>query len=141
MITAEEVAQIQEQLGRLSIMAAEIDLDAFIEVANQIGSPQALAAGIDPRAVGNAPEWAEMARLLKPFRDQAVQRVDRARTSRSTHGLERHYGPDDETVRPELACPGCGERRVDELTLNEDGSVVCATCGKRYSVAGEEQPE
>ena len=130
MITPERVAEIQQQLGQLSIMAAQLDLDAFIEVTEQVGSPQALAAGIDPRAVASAPKWNEMARLLKPFRDHAVERLDRIRAQRELP----HYGPDDDEVRLEFACPGCGERRVDELKLADDDSAQCLSCGRRYQL-------
>jgi DNA-directed RNA polymerase subunit RPC12/RpoP len=70
-----------------------------------------------------------MARLLKPFRDEAAARMTKIRADLAES--------DDDLVNAALACPQCGERRVDELGLNEDGSVVCATCGRRYSVAEE----
>ena len=44
----------------------------------------------------------------------------------------------DELVAAEAGCPGCGERRVDELSINEDDSVLCATCGRRYQLPGSE---
>ena len=41
--------------------------------------------------------------------------------------------PEDETVSPDNACPGCGENRLDWLAWDEDGTVVtCATCGASY---------
>ena len=130
MISQEDTARIQEEIGALSLQAVRIDVDGFIEACEQIGSPQALAVGIDPRAVTSAADWAEMARLLKPFRDEAVARLAMIR--------ERLAESDEDLVETTMACPSCAERRVDELTLNDDGSVVCATCGRRYSVAGEE---
>jgi formylmethanofuran dehydrogenase subunit E len=129
-ISREDIARIQKELGVLSLQAVRIDVDGFIEASDLVGSPQALAAGIDPRAVTSAGNWAEMARLLKPFRDRAVYRLAAIR--------EELAESDDDLVEPAMACPGCGERRVDELGLNDDGSVVCATCGRRYSVAGGE---
>jgi len=128
-ISQEDVARIQEEIGALSLQAVRIDVDGFIEVCDEVGSPQALADGIDHRAVTSAADWAEMARLLKPFRDQAVARIGAIR--------EEQAESDDDLVEAGMACPGCAERRVDELTLNDDGSVVCATCGRRYSVAGD----
>ena len=128
MITQEDVARIQEELGALSLQAVRIDVDGFIEACDEVASPQALAAGIDPRAVTNAAGWAETARLLKPFRDQAVARLAAIR--------ERRAESEDELVPPGAACPSCGERRVDELAINAD-EVVCATCGRRYSLAGD----
>ena len=129
MISQDDVARIQDELGRLAIEAVRIDVDGFIEACDLVGSPQALAAGIDPRAVTSAGNWAGMARLLKPFRDEAVGRIAVIR--------ERLAEDDDDLVEAAMACPSCGERRVDELGLNDDGSVVCATCGRRYSVAGD----
>jgi len=41
--------------------------------------------------------------------------------------------PEDETVSPDNACPGCSENRLDWLAWDEDGTVVtCATCGASY---------
>jgi DNA-directed RNA polymerase subunit RPC12/RpoP len=126
-ISQDDVARIQDELGRLAIEAVRIDVDGFIEACDLVGSPQALAAGIDPRAVTSAGNWAEMARLLKPFRDRAVVRLGAIRAEMAES--------DEDLVPREAACPSCGERRTDELGLNEDGSVVCATCGRRYSAA------
>ena len=128
MISQDDVARIQDELGRLAIEAVRIDVDGFIEACDLVGSPQALAAGIDPRAVTSAGNWAEMARLLKPFRDRALARLGAIR--------EEMAESDEDLVPREAACPSCGERRTDELGLNEDGNVICATCGRRYSVAG-----
>ena len=130
MIGQDDVARIQEQLGRIAIEAVRIDVDGFIEVTEMVASPQALAAGIDPRAVTSASGWAEMARLLKPFRDHAVERLAIIRSELAEN--------DEEQVPREAACPQCRERRVDKLTINEDDSVVCATCGNRYALPGSE---
>jgi hypothetical protein len=48
----------------------------------------------------------------------------------------------DPQVRPEWACPGCGERRMDWLVWTaDDDHVVCATCGAPYDPAdGELHP-
>ena len=126
MITNDEVARIRDEIGRLALQAARIDLDGFLEAAEVIGSPQALASGIEPRAVTSAAEWTSIARLLKPFRDDAVTRLDRIREVVSED--------EGDLVDRTQACPRCGERRVDELGLNEDGSVVCAICGRLYSL-------
>jgi len=82
-ITPEEIADIQQAIGELALRATQIDLDAFIEVTDEVSSPQALAAGINPRPVPSASEWAEIARLLKPFRDDALARVRRIRGERA----------------------------------------------------------
>jgi hypothetical protein len=74
-----DTARVQEQIGELAIRAAGIDLDAFLEVAEQVGSPQAMAVGINPKAVTSAADWTELARLLKPFRDAAVERIEQIR--------------------------------------------------------------
>ena len=129
MISQEDIRRIQDEIGRLALQAVRTDLDGFLEATDAVGSPQALPAGIDPQAVGSAGEWAEIARLLKPFRDDAVARLALIR--------ERLAESEDDLVAADQACPGCGERRVDELSLNEDGSVICATCGNRYSIAGD----
>jgi hypothetical protein len=62
--------------------------------------------------------------LLKPFRDEARQRIAAIRAER-----------EGEDVAPTgAACPGCGERRVDELVINDDGCVLCLTCGRHYQI-------
>jgi DNA-directed RNA polymerase subunit RPC12/RpoP len=133
-ISEQDIARIQDQLGKLALDVVRIDVDGFIEASDLIGSPQALTAGVNPKAVASAGEWAEMARLVKPFRDHAVERINTIREELAEN--------DDDLLTREAACPGCGERRVDELSINEDDSVVCATCGRRYQVpasgAGEE---
>jgi hypothetical protein len=72
----EEIKAIADQIGELAIAAAAIDLDAFLDLAERVGSPQALTAGIEPRAVTSAGDWVELAGLLKPFRDAAVERIE-----------------------------------------------------------------
>ena len=49
---------------------------------------------------------------------------------------EPHDNPDDSNlVPPNFACPGCGERDVDQLICDEDGeSVACQKCGTSYIV-------
>jgi hypothetical protein len=38
-----------------------------------------------------------------------------------------------ELVDPRGACPGCGERIIDNLVWQDDGETVrCATCGRKY---------
>jgi len=39
---------------------------------------------------------------------------------------------DDEVAEAD-ACPGCGERNVDNLVWQGDGTVKCTTCGKQYA--------
>ena len=51
----------------------------------------------------------------RPHRD-ALTRLDRIR--------EQVGQADADLVERDQACPRCGEMRVDELGLNEDGSVV-----------------
>ena len=128
MISDQDVARVQDELGELALQALRIDLDGFIEASEAVGSAQALSAGVSPRAVASAGEWAAMARLLKPFRDHVVARAAQIR--------EEIADPAD--FAPEgCECPGCGERRVDELAINEDESVLCATCGRRYMLPAE----
>ena len=47
--------------------------------------------------------------------------------------------PEEEFVPQEAACPRCGERRVDALTINDEDSVDCATCGHRYQLPPKEE--
>jgi len=122
MISEQDVARVQRQLGELALQAVRIDLDGFIEASEAVGSAQALSVGISPRAVTSAGEWAEMARLLKPFRDHVAGRY-------ATLQAELR---DEDLVRPGHGCPSCGERRMDELIVQEDESVECSTCGRRY---------
>jgi len=35
-------------------------------------------------------------------------------------------------VRPEAACPSCGEQRIDWLVWTDDETVRCASCGGEY---------
>ncbi|MPZ49030.1 MAG: hypothetical protein GEU75_06945 [Dehalococcoidia bacterium] len=83
LISPEETTAIQEQLGRLALAASEIDLEGFLELCEQVGSPQALASGLNPRAVSSAGDWAEQARLLKPFWEDARSRVQAIREGAS----------------------------------------------------------
>jgi DNA-directed RNA polymerase subunit RPC12/RpoP len=129
LISETDAARIQNQLGQLALDAGRIDLDGFLELAEQAGSAQALAAGLDPKLVTGASAWAEMARLLKPFRDDAVARLTQIRAE---------VEDPDGVVAPEAACPSCGQRRMDELAINEDDSVLCSTCGRRYQLPGSE---
>ena len=40
----------------------------------------------------------------------------------------------DDLVAEADACPGCGERNVDNLVWDKDGQTVrCSTCGKQYT--------
>lgn len=59
------------------------------------------------------------------------------RTSKPTaEDLKADYLPletDDEQVAESMACPNCGERRMEQLVSN-DGQVHCATCGTDYEV-------
>jgi hypothetical protein len=129
-ISEDDVARVREQLGEFAIASLRIDLDGFLEVVDQVGSPQALSHGFSPQVVASAAEWQELALLLKPFRDEARQRIAAIRAER-----------EGEDVAPAgAACPGCGERRVDELVINDDGSVLCLTCGRRYQLPGEGEP-
>ena len=43
--------------------------------------------------------------------------------------------PEGEEMAPEDACPDCGERRVDEIKVADDGSVLCLNCRCRYQLA------
>lgn len=52
------------------------------------------------------------------------------RTNRKTKGSAEMDG--EEEVRPEWACPKCGEKRMDYLT-NVDGHITCA-CGHGYDI-------
>jgi hypothetical protein len=74
-----------------------------------------------------------MARLLRPFRDHVVERAAAIRLE-----LEEHSG---DLVEPEQACPGCGERHIDRLAINEDDSVVCSNCGRRYHLPDEDRTD
>ena len=124
MISEQDVARVQRQLGELALQAVRIDLDGFIEASEAVGSAQALSVGISPRAVTSAGEWAEMARLLKPFRDHVAGRY-------ATLQAELR---DEDLVRPGHGCPSCGERRVDCLIIQDDESVRCGTCDRQYEL-------
>jgi len=127
-ISDADVARIRDQLGELALQVVRIDIDGFLEVTDVLGSPQALSHGFSPKVVASASGWSEQARLLKPFRDNAVTRLAQIREERAG----------DDLVPREAGCPSCGERRVDELVLNEDDSVLFATCGRRYQLPGRE---
>jgi transcription elongation factor Elf1 len=41
----------------------------------------------------------------------------------------------EQLVAPKFACPDCGERRADELIINEDNrGVTCVSCGQWYQL-------
>ena len=130
MISQDDIRRIQDQLAHLAIEAVGIDLDGFIEVTDMVGSPRALAQGIEPGTVTSASGWAEMARLLKPFRDHARERLAIIRSELAEH--------EEDLVQRGQGCPQCLERHVDRLTINDDGSVLCSTCGQRYQLPGNE---
>ena len=129
--TPEQTQATQLRIGRLAIEASTIDLDGFIAVTEAVASPQAAASGINIAAVNSAAGWAELARLLKPFRDRSAAMVERIRAERE--------GLDDDLVPPGAACPRCGELHVDELALQEDGGVDCASCGTHYQLPDEKR--
>jgi hypothetical protein len=121
-ISPQEAMRVQRKLAELELDAASIDLDPFLDVVARLGSPQALAAGFSLQVIESASEWLELARLLKPFRDRAIERLRAL----------RHGGSDEELVAVAWACPGCRERRIDWLAVSEDDAVCCASCGTRY---------
>jgi len=123
MIDEQDIARIQEQLGELSLRVVKVDLDGFLEATVAVGSPQALAAGIDPRAVTSAGGWTELARLLKPFRDHSVRQLA---------AIHKQRTPMSDLVDETDGCPSCLERRIDQLTIQDDASVLCGTCSRRY---------
>ena len=60
MISQDDIARIQEELGRLALETVRIDVDGFIEASDLIGSPQAMAAGVtcgQSRVRGSGPRW------------------------------------------------------------------------------------
>jgi hypothetical protein len=127
-ISEDDVARVREQLGEFAIASLRIDLDGFLEVVELLGSPNALIHDFSPKVVASAAEWRELALSLKPFRDQAMERI----------GVIRAEREGDDLVRDDAACPSCGERRTDELVINEDESVLCTTCGRRYDLPRKE---
>ena len=40
----------------------------------------------------------------------------------------------DNLVAPLFGCPKCGERDVDNLSIDDYGQVVCETCGHIYNI-------
>jgi hypothetical protein len=113
-------------LSRLS----ESTSTASLRPATSLARPRPSVPVASMKAVTSAGQWAEMARLLKPFRDHAVQRLSIIRSELAEN--------DEGLVAREAACPQCRERHIDELTINEDDSVVCSTCGRRYLLPGSE---
>ena len=74
-----------------------------------------------------------MARLLKPFRDHAVERISK---HPRPAGAVLNYAPDDDEVRPEIRLPGAAAS--DGWTsskLADDDSALCLNCGRRYQLA------
>lgn len=41
--------------------------------------------------------------------------------------------PQEERVGPQMACPQCGERRMDYL-IPDDNTVRCQSCGTAYEL-------
>jgi hypothetical protein len=78
-LSPEDTARIQEEIAALAIQAAAIDLDGFLEVVAQVSSPQAMAAGINPKAVTSAGDWLQLAMALKPFHEAALERIEQIR--------------------------------------------------------------
>ena len=53
--------------------------------------------------------------------------------------IERSVNDDNEHVPEKAACPQCGERQADCLTINDEDSVDCATCGNHYHLPPKEE--
>jgi hypothetical protein len=126
--TPQQTKALQESLGRIAIEASTINLDGFLEMAEGVSSPQAVASGLSIDAITSAARWAELARLLMPFWELARELVNRIREDRE--------GLDDDLAPTSCACPGCGELRIDMLGINDYESVDCATCGAHYQLPG-----
>jgi len=73
--------------------------------------------------------------LLEALRLAYSSGYEQAVTDREPHD-NPHGNPDDSNlVPPNFACPGCGERDMDQLICDEDGeSVACQKCGTSYIV-------
>ena len=129
-LTPEQIHLIQLRIGRLAVEVSHIDLDAFLETTEGVSSPQAAAHGMSIDAINSAAAWSELARRLQSFRDRAI--VTMAQIQAEREGL------DDDLVAPALACPHCGEVRMDFLEIQDDESVDCAFCGQRYQLPHQE---
>ena len=86
-----------KELGELALAVVRVNLNGFLEVAELAGSPQACRR-LQPRLVTSAFAWAELARLPRPFRGAAVERVGQVR--------EELVDP-DELVPEKAVCPSC----------------------------------
>ena len=124
LMTAADLARVRTHLLVLSVRVLRVDLDRFIETAEHV---QALGreSEIDPRAGDEAGRWAEVARSLKPFRNEASKVIARIRYSQSA-------GEPDRFLPESAACPSCGERRVTAVLVKDNGSLLCGTCYRRY---------
>jgi hypothetical protein len=116
-----DVSRVQLQLASISLSVLHLDLDKFIDALEYTNALD----DVDTDALSNSKSWLEVALLLKPFRDQAVRRVlaIRARSVERTPWL---YVPE------KSGCPGCGERRLNAIGVNRDGSRTCSTCSRQY---------
>ena len=61
-------------------------------------------------------------------REQELNRVDAI----ADLGANVDQDASDVLVRPDWACPSCGERRQDWLSCRDDDSIQCETCGCVY---------
>jgi hypothetical protein len=119
-----DVARVRTHLLLLSLRVLRVDLGHFIQTAEHI---QALGQepGNGQLGAGEAGRWAELARLLTPFRDEASSVISRIRYSQAA-AEPRRFLPES------AACPSCGERRITAVIVNDNGSLLCETCYRRY---------
>jgi hypothetical protein len=128
--------------ARLSYAAAvlhTIDLDGLARVHGRLASPQALLDGIPFATQLSAENWlaiVEAALTLRDasrFDDDALAAVEANLPAPLQPVAPPRFEPGDELVDEAFACPGCGERRVDELQVTDD-SAVCLTCGIEFNL-------
>lgn len=48
------------------------------------------------------------------------------------HNHGERIMPTENTVHSDDVCPQCGENRMDRLEIQDDDTVLCTSCGKRY---------
>jgi len=93
----------------------------------QLGIRTLERRGIDRLDFYEVAVWRLKAALAKAYSAGYEQAV----TDREAHDKQ----DESNLVPPNFACPGCGQRDMDQLICDEDGeSVACQKCGTSYVV-------
>lgn len=83
-----DASAIQAAICRVALEARHLlDLDGFIETAEALGSPEAVAQGMPLAVALNAPDWARWAYMLRAWSDDVLAAVTENNTPETARYL------------------------------------------------------